>query len=181
MRDFVPALSLSAVAAVVTLAAFPCLAQRTACPLSDVDCVIFIPLGDLTGGNYRSEVYGLSQDGLVAVGLSDSNGAPSSGEAFRWENGTMEALGSLPGGSTTSRANGVRRVENDEWIVGASSSSATGSSGLEAFLYSTLDASFTAVGFLAGGSSQSSAAAIAAVNTAVVVGQSYSEDVGSCL
>jgi uncharacterized membrane protein len=54
------------------------------------------PLGDLPGGNFYSQAYGVSADGSTIVGQSSSaNGA----EAFRWTAaGGMQPLGDLPGG-----------------------------------------------------------------------------------
>ena len=180
MRDSVSGLSLwVALAAAATFAAPPALARSGDCPLTQLSCVVFIPLGDLSGGSFRSEVYGVSQDGWVAVGLSNSTAAPSSGEAFRWEASVMEALGSLPGGSATSRATGIQKTGSSEWIVGDASSSSTGSNSREAFLYSAEDATFTGLGSLPGGSNQSGANTLAAIQPPIVVGQSSSADAGS--
>ena len=54
-------------------------------------------LGDLPGGVFGSDAWGVSADGSVVVGGSYS--ASGIGEAFRWENGVMTGLGDLPGGS----------------------------------------------------------------------------------
>ncbi len=61
--------------------------------------------GFLTGGSYFSQAFGVSADGTVVVGVSDSaNGL----EAFRWtQAGGMVGLGDLAGGSFISVANGV--------------------------------------------------------------------------
>ena len=167
----------SAIAAL--LITLPAAARNVSCPLSQVNCIVFLPLGDLPGGNFRSEVYALTPDGMVAAGLSDSAAAPASGEAFRWEGGMMEALGSLPGGSTTSSAAGIQNSSTGEWVVGASSSTQTGSSALEAFLYSGADATFTGLGSLPGGTDQSAANALAVIQPTVVVGQSSSSASGA--
>jgi uncharacterized membrane protein len=70
----------------------------------------FRGLGDLPGGETRSEAYALSADGATVVGSSGS-GLGESGEAFRWRRGTgMEALGcveSYCSGRLVSRAHGV--------------------------------------------------------------------------
>ena len=55
----------------------------------------FIPLGDLSGGDFHSSATGVSDDGTVVAG----NGTPASGGgAFRWTAATGPvALGGLPG------------------------------------------------------------------------------------
>ncbi|WP_161956747.1 hypothetical protein [Sphingosinithalassobacter portus] len=50
-----------------------------------------------TLGGRASSALGVSGDGSVVVGISDLEDLTS--EAFRWSNGTMESLGSLPGQS----------------------------------------------------------------------------------
>ena len=60
-----------------------------------------VGLGDLPGGTFRSEAYGVSSNGSVVVGMSKSD---SGREAFRWENGVMTGLGDLPGGEFESYA-----------------------------------------------------------------------------
>jgi probable HAF family extracellular repeat protein len=64
-----------------------------------------VGLGDLPGSDFSSRATGVSADGSVVVGESDSaNGL----EAFRWTEGTgMVGLGYLPGGGFNSRALGV--------------------------------------------------------------------------
>lgn len=61
-------------------------------------------LGDLPGGAYSSEAFGVSADGSVVVGRSESAAGV---EAFRWEAGVMTGLGDLPGGAFASEALGV--------------------------------------------------------------------------
>ncbi len=61
----------------------------------------FEGLGELRGGSNGSEAHDVSDDGLVVVGFSFSTNGT---EAFRWENGTMVALGDLPGGGFFSHA-----------------------------------------------------------------------------
>jgi probable HAF family extracellular repeat protein len=65
----------------------------------------FIPLGDLPGGSFDSDAWGISADGSVVVGSSQSaNGR----EAFLWtQNEGMKGLGDLPGGPFQSIAFGV--------------------------------------------------------------------------
>jgi len=53
----------------------------------------FQGLGDLYGGIFRSDAKGVSADGSVVVGWSDS---VSGYQAFRWEAGVMTGLGYLP-------------------------------------------------------------------------------------
>jgi probable HAF family extracellular repeat protein len=65
----------------------------------------FTPLGDLPGGAFSSGAYGISADGSVVVGQSESaNGF----EAFRWtDEGGLVGLGDLPGGAFESFASAV--------------------------------------------------------------------------
>jgi probable HAF family extracellular repeat protein len=60
----------------------------------------FTPLGNLGGGSMSSLALGISPDGTVVVGESES---PNGNEAFYWVNGVMTPLGYLPGGDTVSR------------------------------------------------------------------------------
>ena len=70
----------------------------------------FMGLGDLPGGDFLSWPDGVSADGSVVVGLSQSDsGLPCSGgsceEAFRWTaDGGIVGLGDLLGGTFSSRA-----------------------------------------------------------------------------
>ena len=59
---------------------------------SQANTVSFQGLGDLPGGGFWSNAVGVSADGSVVVGFSDSS-ASDIGEAFRWENGVMTGLG----------------------------------------------------------------------------------------
>lgn len=61
-------------------------------------------LGDLPGGAFSSEALGVTADGSVVVGRSESAAGV---EAFRWEAGVMTGLGDLPGGGFASEALGV--------------------------------------------------------------------------
>src|SRR5262245_14805654 len=55
-----------------------------------------LPLGDLPGGSFYSLSLGVSADGSVVVGRSES---ASGDEPFRWTAGDgMVGLGDLPGG-----------------------------------------------------------------------------------
>jgi len=72
-----------------------------------------IGLGDLSGGSFFSLAHGVSADGLVVVGISDS----ALGEqAFRWtQPGGMVGLGFLP-----------RGIESDAFGVSADGSIVVG-------------------------------------------------------
>ncbi len=61
----------------------------------------FQGLGDLPGGEFQSEAYGVSSDGSVVVGKSNNGllSGSSGDEAFRWTAADgMVGLGDLPGG-----------------------------------------------------------------------------------
>lgn len=64
----------------------------------------FEGLGDLDGPEFASGAEATSSDGSVVVGAAS---AEKGLVAFRWENGVMESLGSLPGGVVESFAQGV--------------------------------------------------------------------------
>ncbi|MDH7570708.1 MAG: PEP-CTERM sorting domain-containing protein, partial [Armatimonadota bacterium] len=85
-----------------------------------------VGLGDLPGGWFYSEAYGVSADGSVVVGV----GVTDNREAFRWTEATgMVGLGDLPGGAFYSEAYGVSA--DGSVVVGYSDSA----SGDEAFLW----------------------------------------------
>jgi probable HAF family extracellular repeat protein len=99
-------------------------AVSTACAAASLT-----PLGGLYGGIF-SEANGVSADGSVVVGRSDS---ASGQEAFRWTaGGGMVGLGDLPGGAFGSVANGV---SGDGAVVVGYGNSASGN---EAFRWSAL-------------------------------------------
>lgn len=86
-----------------------------------------VGLGDLPGGDFFSEAYGVSADGNVVVG--QSRGAMGD-EAFVWTHaGGMVGLGDLAGGSFGSVASGVSA--DGGVVVGR----ASGTSGDEAFVW----------------------------------------------
>jgi len=86
-----------------------------------------VGLGDLPGGTVGSSAKGVSADGSVVVGQSDS---ASGEEAFRWTStGGMVALGDLPGGSFDSSAHGVSA--DGSVVLGYGNSA----SGREAFIW----------------------------------------------
>ena len=58
----------------------------------------FQGLGDLPGGGFFSQAFGMSADGLVVVGQSSVGFTASDRETFRWTNGEgMVGLGDLNG------------------------------------------------------------------------------------
>jgi hypothetical protein len=58
---------------------------------------MFMGLGDLPGGEFRSNAFGVSANGAVVVARSYSG---SGREVFRWtEAGGMIGVGDLPGGA----------------------------------------------------------------------------------
>ena len=97
-------------------------------------------LGILPGGNVSS-AYGISDDGAVVVGYSDTAGG---NEAFRWTAaGGMVGLGDLAGGSVSSFARATDSA--GDAVVGWSRSDL----GQEVFLW-TADAGMTGLGMLPG-------------------------------
>ena len=85
-----------------------------------------VGVGDLDGGMFHSEAYGVSADGSVVVGRGNS---AQGFEAFRWQNDVMIGLGDLDGGSFYSWAQGVSA--DGSVVVGHSFST----SHLEAFIW----------------------------------------------
>lgn len=61
----------------------------------------FSGIGDLAGGAFESEAYGVSADGRTVVGRSRS---AAGWEAVRWRDNTLISLGDLPGGPVESYA-----------------------------------------------------------------------------
>ncbi len=78
-----------------------------------------VSLGDLTGGLDFSEALGVSSDGTVIVGRSESSNGM---EAFRWTSSGISGLGDLPGGAFQSIATGVSG--DGEIVVGLGTSAA---------------------------------------------------------
>ncbi len=117
-------------------------------------------LGDLPGGDYFSDTFGISADGAVVVGVSGSlNGY----EAFRWtESGGMQGLGFLPGGGFSSFANAT---SNDGSVVVGQSDSANGYT--EAFRWTQANG-MQGLGDLSGGEFSSSAYGVSADGSTVV-------------
>jgi probable HAF family extracellular repeat protein len=108
--------------------------------------------------------YGVSDDGSVAAGLSDS---ASGIQAFLWTStGGMIGLGDLPGGTFRSQATGISA--DGSVVVGRSNSG----SGAEAFLW-TSTGGMIGLGDLPGGAFDSRALGVSA-DGSVVVGYSES-------
>lgn len=152
--------------AIRVLAALPCLAPA---PQQAADPPFFCGVGDLPGGAVMSAAYGVSGDGRVVVGSSQS----ASGEqAFRWSGSSgIAGLGDLPGGGTYSRALAVSA--DGSTVVGDSSSA----SGNEAFRW-TPAGGMSGLGDLPGGGFFSIANAVSA-DGSVVVGHSASTASGT--
>lgn len=74
-----------------------------------------VGLGDLPGGFFYSDAYGVSSDGSVVVGWSSS---ASGMEAFRWENGIMVGLGGFFSQASDVSANGSVVVGFSESALG---------------------------------------------------------------
>ena len=125
------------------------------------------PLGDLAGGSFSSTALGISADGLVVVGNSDSaNGQ----EAFRWTlSGGMVGLGDLPGGIFRSDARGISA---DGSVISGTGYSPNGD---EAFRW-TQSGGMVGLGFLPGGNGSESARIYGGVSAdgSVVVGNADS-------
>ncbi|MCP4247568.1 MAG: HAF repeat/PEP-CTERM domain-containing protein, partial [bacterium] len=105
----------------------------------------FQGLGDLPGGSVFSLAQGVSADGSVVAGISESSTSTPGWEAFRWSvcDG-MGGLGYLPGSIFNSSANGISA--DGSTIVGVSDSA----SGPEAFRW-TAAGGMVGLGDLPGG------------------------------
>lgn len=114
-----------------------------------------IGLGDLPGGGFLSYAQNISTDGRVIVGRSTS--ANGENEAFRWENGNWQPLGSLSAINFFSFAYGVSA--DGSTVVGWSR--APGGSGIEAFRW-TQATGMVGLGELEGGAYDSRAYAVTA-------------------
>jgi probable HAF family extracellular repeat protein len=122
-------------------------------------------LGDLPGGAFSSQAFGVSADGATVVGGgSSANGI----EAFRWTaGGGMVGLGDLPGGQFLSAAWGVSA--DGATVVGSGSSA----NGEEAFRW-TAGGGMAGLGDLPGGAFSSQAFGVSA-DGATVVGTGISD------
>jgi probable HAF family extracellular repeat protein len=136
----------------------------TCAPLRSAHPASFQGLGYLLGGGESSSADGISADGSVVVGYSDS---ASGNQAFRWTNdGGMVGLGDLPGGNFGSGATGVSA--DGSVVVGSGASV----SGTEAFRW-TIVGGMVGLGDLPGGYFRSYATGVSA-DGSVVVGESNS-------
>ena len=130
-----------------------------------VRAAVFIPLGDLQGGDIYSVPFAIPADSkaMVVVGLSSS---ALGTEAFYWTPaGGMVGLGDLPDGEFYSAAFGVS--VDGSVVVGAG----TSSSGVEAFRWK--EGQMTGLGDLPGGEFRSGAWDVS-VDGSVIVGASDS-------
>ena len=122
--------------------------------------------GDLSGGRFESRAFGVSADGSVVVGESNS---ANGGEAFRWTQGTgMVGLGYLSGGGAVSEAYGVSG--DGSVVVGRSANASANANAniVEAFRW-TQGTGMVGLGDLSGGGFDSSAIGVS-VDGSVVVG-----------
>jgi len=116
-------------------------------------------LGDLPGGADDSAAGGISDDGSIVVGLSQSGNGR---EAFRWESSTgMVGLGDLAGGAFDSYALGVSG--DGAWIIGV----ATDDNGARPVRWSSAGA-IEALGSLPFGSDAGQATGISADGSVIV-------------
>jgi probable HAF family extracellular repeat protein len=123
------------------------------------------PLGDLPGGDFYSSPSGVSADGSVVVGYSNS---ASGYEAFRWTaGGGIVGLGDLPGGIFQSNAFAVSA--DGSIAVGESRASALENA---AFRW-TSAGGMVGLGDLPGGGFASTAYGVSG-DGSVIVGQGYS-------
>lgn len=123
----------------------------------------FEDLGYFIGGSTPTFAMGISRDGSVVIGRSQSTNGT---EAFRWTSGTgMIGLGDLPGGAFSSRAWGISG--DGTIIIGE----ATSASGTEAFRWQ--NGVMTGLGDLPGGMFNSIAYGINNDGT-IIVGSSSS-------
>ena len=129
--------------------------------VSGAQAAEFIPLGELPGGETRSEALEVSDDGSVVVGTSLGT---VDVEAFRWTAETgMVGLGSLPGGVTSL---GLGVSGDGITVVGLANST-------EAFRW-TIAEKMIGLGDLPGGLFDSSAEG-ASADGSVVVGRGHSD------
>ena len=131
-------------------------------------------IGDLSGGAFHSQAWGISADGSTVVGRATTE---FGSQAVRWDavNG-LQGLGHLDGGGTTGRATAVS--SDGSVIVGASDSmgsvASTSEFGTEAFRWDAASG-MQGLGDLLGGPFASVARDVSA-DGAVVVGFSSATD-----
>lgn len=134
----------------------------------------FIPLGDLPGGAFLSSAEAVSDDGLVVAGNSRSaNFTEGSGESFRWEAGSMTALGALPG-DDVSRSTARDMSADGSIIVGWYQYIGQGRT--EGFRWESN--TMTVLGYLPGALRLSAVAAGVSSDGSVIVGSSLSGNSG---
>ncbi|MFH1419619.1 MAG: PEP-CTERM sorting domain-containing protein [Planctomycetota bacterium] len=150
--------SLATILGVVELLAF--------CGNAQANAPYFTGLGDLPGGVFYSYAYGVSADGTVVVGMSNSDASFPGQEAFRWEGGVMTGLGGLPGGESYSLALGVSA--DGQVVVGRDDAAQNPSGDRQAFRW-TEATGMVGLGDLPGGDVFSTAYG-ASADGAVVVG-----------
>ncbi len=117
-----------------------------------------VGLGDLSGGDFYSHAFGVSSDGSVVVGQSES---ASGNEAFRWTGGVMSGLGDLSGGGYNSVSHSAS--SDGSVVVGYGISA----SGYEACRWTAGDG-MIGLGDLPGGDFHSSALGVSADGLVVV-------------
>jgi probable HAF family extracellular repeat protein len=127
----------------------------------------FQSLGDLPGGDFRSIGLGVSADGRVVVGSSNTT---STSEAFRWtQDSGMVSLGDLPGRTSINRHASSTSADGSVIVGTARSSSSTG----EAFRW-TQDSGMVGLDLPAGGR-RGSVAYDTSADGRVVVGEGGGE------
>ncbi|CAK9076044.1 PEP-CTERM sorting domain-containing protein [Durusdinium trenchii] len=123
-----------------------------------------VGLDNLSGGYASSYAYGVSDDGSVVVGMSESGGVS---QAFRWTSGSgMVGLGDLPDGGYGSYA--IASSPDGSVVVGWG----TSASGYEAFRW-TAGSGMVGLGDLPGGIFYSTAYDVSD-DGLVIVGRGYS-------
>lgn len=121
-----------------------------------------VPVGDLAGGAFDSEIAAMTNGGAIAVGTGTTDGGVF---AVRRDAGGLVSLGDLPGGAAASRATGVSA--DGAIVVGAGTTAA----GEQAFRWTS--GGLVPLGHLPGGGAASEASAVSATGD-VVVGTSDS-------
>lgn len=131
-----------------------------------------VDLGDLPGGESLAFASGVSANGSVIVGA----GYPANNDfvAWRWDNGTMSALGTFDASNPRSAAMGVSA--DGEVVVGSSNGKVGAGENTRAFRWTQADG-LVDLGDLPGGTVYASAVASSG-NGLVAVGSSSSADSG---
>lgn len=133
-----------------------------------------VPLGDLGGGDFSSGATAITADGTRIAGYGHRGINNSTLDAVMWDNGAIWYLGDL----ASSRDNsGVENMsQNGQFAVGWGTTDASQAGGdyNEAFLWSATSG-FTALGFLPGGTINSSVGLDVLEDGSTVVGYSGRE------